>query len=187
MLLDSVELLNGVNNKNEKAWKTFFQSFYVPLCNHSLKIVKEEAIAADIVQETLIRLWDGETKFDSGKALTAYVYHAVTNNSLKYLRNRNVEEEKLKAWHQFEDELSEENFLDIVLEEMVRELRGIIDSLPKERRKIILMSMDGMSGEEIAQALGITIHTVKQQKYRAYKLIRQQLGVYWPLLCFISM
>lgn len=187
MLLDSVELLDGVNNKSEKAWKIFFQVFYVPLCNHSLKIVKEEAAAADVVQETMIRLWYGEIKFDSGKALTAYIYRAVTNNSLQYLRNRNVEEEKLKIWHQLEGELSEDCFLDVVLEEVVRELHTIIDSLPKERRKILLMSMDGMSGEEIAQTLGITIHTVKQQKYRAYKLIRKQLCVYGHLLFFIFM
>ena len=36
-----------------------------------------------------------------------------------------------------------------------------------------------MSGEEIAAKLGVTIHTVKQQKYLAYKFIKQELGKYW--------
>ena len=35
------------------------------------------------------------------------------------------------------------------------------------------------SGEEIAAKLGVTIHTVKQQKYLAYKFIKQELGKYW--------
>lgn len=44
------------------------------------------------------------------------------------------------------------------------------------------MSLEGKSGEEIACDLNITIHTVKQQKYRAYKFLREQLGQYTSLL-----
>ncbi|MDB9203719.1 MAG: sigma-70 region 4 domain-containing protein [Odoribacter splanchnicus] len=58
----------------------------------------------------------------------------------------------------------------------------MIDRLPEERKKIMLMSLEGKSGEEIACDLNITIHTVKQQKYRAYKFLREQLGQYTSLL-----
>ena len=78
-----------------------------------------------------------------------------------------------------EREMSEEDFSSVVREEVLRKLRELIDLLPGERRKVILMSMDGMSGEEIAAKLGVTIHTVKQQKYLAYKFIKQELGKYW--------
>lgn len=69
----------------------------------------------------------------------------------------------------------------MVREEVLRKLRELIELLPEERKKIILMSMEGMSGEEIATQLGVTIHTVKQQKYRAYKFIKEQLGSYWSV------
>ena len=61
-------------------------------------------------------------------------------------------------------------------------MRELIDRLPEERKKIMLMSLEGKSGEEIACDLNITIHTVKQQKYRAYKFLREQLGQYTSLL-----
>ena len=52
----------------------------------------------------------------------------------------------------------------------------------------MLMSLEGMSGEQIAVRLGVTIHTVKQQKYRAYKFIRANLGKHWSvvLIFFLS-
>ena len=114
--------------------------------------------------------------------MTVYLYRAVWNNALKYLRDRNVEEERLKHWFEEEGEMSEENFYSVVREELFRKLRELIDRLPEERKKIMLMSLEGKSGEEIACDLNITIHTVKQQKYRAYKFLREQLGQYTSLL-----
>ena len=109
------------------------------------------------------------------------MYRSVTNNALKYLRDRDVEEARLKLWSEVEQEMTEEDFSSVVREEVLRKLRELIELLPEERKKIILMSMEGMSGEEIATQLGVTIHTVKQQKYRAYKFIKEQLGSYWSV------
>ena len=114
--------------------------------------------------------------------MTVYLYSAVWNNALKYLHDRNVEEEWLKHWFEEVGEMSEENFYSVVREELFRKLRELIDRLPEERKKIMLMSLEGKSGEEIACDLNITIHTVKQQKYRAYKFLRELLGQYTSLL-----
>lgn len=187
MLLDTKEIINGINQKNEKAWKVLFDSYYLPLCRHSLKILKDKQAVADVVQDTLVRLWNGDVIFENGKALTVYLYRAVANNSLKYLRDRNVEDERLKIWQE-EEELSEENFGSVIQEEVLRKLRDLINQLPEDRREIMLMSLEGMSGEEIALRLGVTIHTVKQQKYRAYKFIRARLGKHGAivLIFFLS-
>lgn len=188
MLLETGELIKGINNKDEKAWKVLFHSFYVPLCHHSLRILKDDDAVADVVQETFVRLWNGDTVFENGKALTAYLYRAVFNNSLKYLRDRNAADEHLKIWQTEEGEVNGEYFAEVVDEEVFRKLCDLINLLPADRREIMLMSLEGMSGEEIAGRLGITIHTVKQQKYRAYKFLRERLGKHWPvvLIFFLS-
>ena len=182
MLPETKELIQGINQKDEKAWKVLFKSFYAPLCHYSSRILADEQVVPDIVQNTLVNLWTSSVRFENGKALTVYLYRAVWNNALKYLRDRNVEEERLKHWFEEEGEMSEENFYSVVREELFRKLRELIDRLPEERKKIMLMSLEGKSGEEIACDLNITIHTVKQQKYRAYKFLREQLGQYTSLL-----
>lgn len=178
------DLTRGINKKDEKAWKLLFDSFYIPLCRHSLRIVQDDDAAKDVVQETFIRLWNNDVIFENNKGMIAYLYRAVSNNSLKYLRDKNTEEEQLKKWQE-ENELSEEYFSSVVREEVYRKLGDLLNRLPEERRKIMLLSLKGMSGKEIAQTLGITIHTVKQQKYRAYKFIHANLDKNWFILFVI--
>lgn len=156
MLPETKELIQGINQKDEKAWKVLFKSFYAPLCHYSSRILADEQVVPDIVQNTLVNLWNSSVRFENGKALTVYLYRAVWNNALKYLRDRNVEEERLKHWFEEEGEMSEENFYSVVREELFRKLRELIDRLPEERKKIMLMSLEGKSGEEIACDLNIT-------------------------------
>lgn len=170
-----------VNHKNKKAWKEFFDSYYGALCNHCSRIVPERSAVEDIVQEVFIKVWDGNVIFENETALSAYLYRSVTNNALKYLRDTHVEEERLQQWCEAERNMSEDEFSSVVQEEVFRKLRELIDCLPAERRKILLMSMEGMKGEEIAEQLGVSINTVKQQKYRAYKFIKERLGDYWAV------
>ena len=176
MEFGDAKLVYRLNHKDDKVWEELFNSYYESLCNHAYRILLDESVTEDIVQEVFVKLWDGRAVFENEKALTVYLYRSVTNNALKYLRDRDVEEARLKLWSEVEQEMTEEDFSSVVREEVLRKLRELIELLPEERKKIILMSMEGMSGEEIA-----TQFTVKQQKYRAYKFIKEQLGSYWSV------
>ena len=59
--------------------------------------------------------------------------------------------------------------------EFNREISRAVSQLPEKRRQIILLSMTGMSVEQIAEALNISINTVKSQKTKAYTSLRQEL------------
>lgn len=72
-------------------------------------------------------------------------------------------------------EFDDEQFAFTVQEELIRQLYVYIDDLPKDRREIILLSLKGYSGNEIAETLGITINTVKKQKNRGFKYLREKL------------
>ena len=48
------ELIQGINQKDEKAWKVLFKSFYdPPLCHYSSRILADEQVVPDVVQNTL--------------------------------------------------------------------------------------------------------------------------------------
>lgn len=174
-MTDFGKILAGINQKDEKAWKVLFNSFYGPLCHHAWQILRDDQIAADVVQETFIRLWNSDICFKNDKGMVTYLYRSISNNSMKYQRDREIETRQLKEWYE-QEEMSKEEFSSVVREEVARKLRELLNRLPKNRREIVLMSLKGLSGEEIATQLGISIHTVKQQKYRAYKFIRAHLS-----------
>lgn len=62
------------------------------------------------------------------------------------------------------DPESDEMFMATVREELLRQLYLYIDELPSEQRKVIRLSIDGLSVNEIAEKLGISVNTVKPIK-----------------------
>lgn len=96
------KLVYGVNRKDEKAWQELFDSYYESLCHHAARILLDDHVAEDVVQEVFVNLWNGTAVFENEKALTVYLYRSVTNNALKYLRDRNTEEARLRLWSEVE-------------------------------------------------------------------------------------
>ncbi len=171
--------LQNFNEKNETAWNSFFSEMYIPLKNYAKKIVFQNQVAEDIVHDTLIKLWQNRIQFNSEKELISYSYVAVNNNSLNYLRKTGAEKSRIERWS-FENngDATSEQFSEVIFQEVIRKLKEIISEMPSERKKIVMMSLSGMKGEEIAESLNLSINTIKQQKYRAYKQIREQLTPY---------
>ena len=71
-------------------------------------------------------------------------------------------------------EFSDEIFAITVRDELLRQLYCYIKELP-DGAEIMELSVLGLSGPEIAEKLGITIHTVKTQKNRSFKYLRERL------------
>lgn len=175
MAIDSDEILRGVNEKDAKAWEKLYASYYAVLCSYADGIVKDADEAQDIVQDTLIRIWNADRKFPDMENLTWYLYKAVYNNAVFYLRSRNIRQHALLKMDIPELEMPEEQFALTVQEELVRQLYVYIEELPEERKKILLLSIQGHSGNEIAEKLRISINTVKTQKSRAFKYLKNKL------------
>lgn len=175
----------GINKKKKSAWEKLYNDFFVPLCNYSYKITLDNEVAQDIVQDIFIKLWESDKTFPELKSFSIYLYRATHNNSLKYLRDKNKNNERLELYKEEQNILSLDAFSDIVEEEVIRKLRALIDKLPEARKEIVIMSLRGNSPQEIADELDLSIHTVKQQKYRAYNYIRENL--FNNNLCLLSL
>ena len=175
MALNEQEILRGVNQKDLKAWETLYASYYAALCSYADGIVKDSDTAQDIVQDTLIRIWNSDRTFPDNKELTWYLYRSTYNNALFHLRTQASRQNILRKMVAEEVELPDEQFALTVREELIRQLYVYIEDLPEERKKILLMSIQGHSGNEIADLLGISINTVKTQKNRGFKYLREKL------------
>lgn len=111
------------------------------------------------------------------KDLTWYLYCSTYNNALFHLRTQNSHQHILRQMDPEEMEMPEEQFAKTVQEELIRQLYVYIEDLPEERKKILLLSIEGHSGNEIADMLGISINTVKTQKSRGFKYLREKFGI----------
>lgn len=185
-MLSQEKFLKGVNQKSPKAWKELYRYFYGALCKHVMSIIKDPIIAEDIVQECLVTIWDSTLNFPEMKALTIYLYRSVHNNALKYLRDRHTDNQRLQKWQQEQQDAEDDDIYQAVEEELIRKLRAAISQLPPQRQSILLLSIDGLSVQEIADQLNVSINTIKTQKKRAYAYLKQHLQAEYLLLFILS-
>lgn len=170
-------IVAGVNRKDKKMWGDFYDRFYTALCVYVAKLLPVTDAVEDLVQEVFISVWEGKRTFENIRELTNYLYRACYNNALLYIRNNQIHDTILSSLAEEESLEDEEMIYALtVKEEMIRQLYFYIEELPTEQRRIILMRIEGHSWDEIAELLGVSINTIKTQKSRSYKFLREKLG-----------
>ena len=174
-MIDEELILSGVNRKNEKAWAIKYEHFYAALCVYVNRILKGSESTEDLVQEVFIAIWSSDKKFESLQDLTRYLYRACYNNALVFVRNNQIHDTILNSIGATEESTVDDVYALTVREEVTRQLYMYIEQLPPEQKKVILMSIEGYSWDEIAEKLGISVNTVKTHKSRGFKSLRSKL------------
>lgn len=194
---ESSVFIARINGKDPVAWEELYARYYKALCAYSASLSGDAAASEDIVQELLLKMWQSEISFTVLPELTSYLYRSIYRNSLAYRRDRDNRTSLLKNLHEqrlrhegggsARSETDEETELaaGIVEEEIIRRLYNNIRALPSEQRRIITLSIAGVKGEEIARRLGISINTVKTQKYRGYRSLRLRLSKFFLLWSWV--
>lgn len=176
---DNGLLVKRIFQGDEEAFKILYEEFFHALLAVACKYVEIET-AKDIVQDTFFKLWSKPQKFVQIIDLRFYLYRAVQNQCLNYLRDKKVEEN----YRNETEMVSEDFFYNALLEEEVfARLRGAINELPEKYRDVINLNLEGLNDKEIALHLGISLDAVKQQKRRGKEQLREKLK--HPLLILL--
>jgi RNA polymerase sigma-70 factor (ECF subfamily) len=156
---------------DEKMSKELFEMFFNRACAFATSILKDEQLAYDIVQEAFITIWKKNIKCSSTISYKVYLYNTVRNASYNHLK-RSIPHTKFKKENEGIEEAADQM---IIAAEIEAELLRQINLLPKARRNVILLRLEGMTIEEISAKLGLSINTVKAHKKLAHKQLKKRL------------
>ena len=165
--------VNPDKDKMKESFQNVYEEYYNSLVGFAESYVVRRDVAEDIVQEIFVSLWEKEIRFLSKVALSTYLYTSVKNSALDFLKHQEVESRYAERFLADSKERRWETKLD---EEMLNLLFLSIDQLPERCREIFLMHLDGLSNEEIANQLDLSILTVKTQKKKAMKILREYIN-----------
>lgn len=155
-------------------FKGVFDQYFNSLVLFADRYVGAREESESLVQDAFLALWENRREFPDPLAVKAYLYSTVRNKALNVLKHRKVEQEYMNDVLTEKD--SELYYMKSVIEEETRRLVfTAIDTLPEHCRRVCLLHLDGMDNQEIAEALQITLNTVKFHKKNAYKLLRDKL------------
>lgn len=156
----------------EQVFKTHFKRLHA----YAFGILQNEAEAEEIVQQVFLKLWERKENLSRINPISTYLYRAVHNGSLNYLKHQRV-----KAKHQMhvawsmKDEV-EPSGKKIQVKELKQQLNRAMQELPEQCRLIFQLSrFEDMKYREIADQLGIAVKTVENQMGKALRLLRVKL------------
>ncbi len=179
------ELLQRCKNHDAQAFDALIRMYQNKIINIAYGMLQDREDAYDVAQEVFVKLYRKIESFTGSAALDTWIYRITVNASLDELRKRGrrVRTVPLQAQSDAEEEYtlpiadetsSPENV--ILSNERRREILGAISRLSEKYRSVlILREFEDLDYEQIAQALGISVGTVKSRLSRAREKLRNIL------------
>ena len=131
----------------------------------------------DLFQEILLQLWLSIPNFQGGAKETTWIYRVALNTALVWKREKTRKSQRHNVLINFAEEtLIQRNCGDLKQDDyVINQLYDAIRQLPKTESSLMLMHLEGLSYEEMADILGITISNVGVRLNRAKKNLAQLL------------
>lgn len=149
----------------------------------ALRITLSREEAEDIVQDTLIKVWNRRDSWDTIGNIEAFSLTVCRNMALDRLRlhgNHNTSlDEQFSTSGSESPDTATNPYERTVQREKVEIVKALIDSLPEKQRSCIqLRDFEGRTYKEIAQVLGISEEQVKVNIFRARQAIKFKFQQY---------
>ena len=156
--------------KKQKRYETLVKALHADIFRYAMWLIKDKAIAEDVVQETFLRAWKSLDSLKDEAAAKSWL--------ITILRRENARRFERKQFDLVDiDDVAvpdPKDFGDVTLEH--RELRRIMSGLSEEYREPLMMQiLMGFSGDEIAEQLNLNKNTVMTRLFRARNQIREAL------------
>lgn len=164
--------------------EAYFRKYYQSLCLFSKSVVGDGSVSEDIVQDAFVKIISSGITFESELHFRQYAYIAVKNTCYKYMaRSGRLPLVEMGEETGMTVESDSRSDIAIVRAETVRMIRDAVNSLPDRYREVFIMAyIKNMKNDEIADALGISVNTVKVMRQRAKTKLRETLKDLFPLL-----
>lgn len=172
--ISDLNIFRNIRKGDEDAFTLLFDTYYVPLCFFANKFLGDMDLSRSQVQQVYVDLWEKRGKIDITWSVKFYMYHAVRNRSIDFIRKNKYTVQLIEDAR----DPQQTPFRDLVEEaELNAKINESIDKLPGKCREIfILCRFEGLKYSEIAKKLNISIKTVEMQMGIALKKLRKNIN-----------
>lgn len=152
----------------------------------AIGLVRDEQDAREIVQEAFVRVYRGLDSFKGGSSFFTWLYRIVTNLAIDLMRKpsrRETEELDARLLDSQSDtpliaKIDGADPIDVLRRtEIAQAIQTALDALPPYHRGVILMrEVEGMSYEEMAEAMGVSKGTIMSRLFHARQKLQRALA-----------
>jgi RNA polymerase sigma-70 factor (ECF subfamily) len=197
---EDTALLERLRDRDEAAFEELVQRYHRSLVRIALMYVRDRTIAEEVAQETWLAVLEGIDRFEGRSSLKTWIFRIVANRAKTRGEREHRQVPITAVFGEDEPEVPLERFLPadhpqrplgwavpprawpeerLLSRETVQELRGAIAELPAAQQAVIgLRDVEGLSPEEVAEALEISPGNERVLLHRARSRVRRALEEY---------
>lgn len=178
--LTDLQLIERITLKDSNALKLIYERYERPIYTFAYRIVKDEMLAEEVLQELFLRIWNAAEKYDEDQGkLSSWMFTLTRNIAIDGLRRRQtrtsqqvVESEQLNRTP--DGVMDTESAVEAkMIGEQVRE--AIWKLTPDQHQVVELIYFGGYTQQEVSERCNIPLGTVKSRVRLAMKVLKSQL------------
>ena len=178
-LMDERELVLRLIDGDEDAFCELYAAYKNRLLYFAMKFVKSREFAEDIFQDAFTVIWQGRRFIDPNASFSSYLYTIMRNRILNQIRDMEKEDTLKESILSQAIDYSDDTKNNILSGDLKNIIQKAFESLTPRQQEIFRMSREELlSHKEIADKLGISIHTVQEHISLALHTIRTYLTKY---------
>lgn len=167
---------NLLTGNGSEFLKYLFDAYYGQLCRLAFKYVGRMDIAEDLVQDVFINIWNKRVQLNNSAEIRPYLVRSVINASINYIRSKYNKVQFTDDFSLIETDSGFNPLDSLKNSELHMLIKVSIERLPDKCRLIFLLSrFSGLTYNEIAIKLGISVKTIETQISIALKRIESSL------------
>jgi RNA polymerase sigma-70 factor (ECF subfamily) len=195
MVVQNEHLIERLQNGDESTFDVIYKMYASRLYYLVYEYIPQKDIAENIVQETLMVLWNKKKELAGNTNLGAYLFTIAKNNCLYKLRNRRFQDKIFISSDTSRLEIKMNtgaletlNTSQLIMEEIEQIIERTMDQLSPQCRAVFNLSrFEEKKNKEIAEELNISVKAVEGHITKALKIFRVALKDYLPFVAFIFM
>lgn len=175
------------------AFETIVKRFHERIYRLAYGMTKNEAEAEEVVQDTFLNLFRSLPTFRADASPSTWVYRIAANSALMRLRTKrrkpllSVEDVSMSQRDptlgesiQTPGSWARDPIDTLLTQELGDHVYAAIEELPQKYRMVLLLrDVEGLSNEEVAETLGLTVPTVKSRLHRSRLYVRNKVDEYF--------
>jgi len=165
-------IIKGLIKGDEQSFNHIFHLYQKPLSYLAFKLLGDEEDAKDMVAEVFVKLWNLRRQFNNLPSVRAFLYIALRNLCFDFLSSNKRAEGYKKDyayWMTHEWEAAELMYTSELIGTVLQE----IEALPPRQKEVFRMAyFEGLTSDEIAEKMQLSLQTVWNHKTAALKNIR---------------
>ncbi len=145
------------------------------LWNVAKKSIRDTSLAEEALQDALVSIWKNAHTFRGESQVSSWMYQIVSRSCIDVLRKEQIRAHGSLGEFEQVDEIGGSSTFENALVDGLLIHSALLELEGAHREVITLLELDGLSVQEVSQALGIPVGTVKSRAARGREALKQKL------------